>query len=316
VPALAAAGNDTLRIAELCFRQQYDSAFAAVCSGPGSDTSDPAGFYWQASVIQVLTLDSGDKRLADSFHVLTDGAVARARSRLRQNPHDADAHFYLGMAQLNRSSMLAWQHRVLAALLTLFGVRSHLNAALADAPSLTDARLGLGIIEYFRASAGRYVPGLGILGSKEKAYSLVTAVAEDSGMLSPPAQFMFAFLLKEDGDYAGAIRECRRLLERFPGNRTAMRTMRDAQYRAGMFADALATGRLVEQEMLRAFPGNRYALSENWTVCGMAFAGLGQNDSARARFERVVAWEQYAGEVPWLASYVREAKRWLRKLEN
>jgi len=121
-------------------------------------------------------------------------------------------------------------------------------------------------------------------------------------------------MLKEDGDCAGAVRYCRKLLDRYPDNRTALRLMRDAQYRGGMLSAALATGRRVEQEVLRATPGNRYALSENWVVCGKAFAQLGQTDSARVRFDRVIAWEQYADEVPWLPDYVREAKQWLKKL--
>jgi hypothetical protein len=315
-PALGASADELVRIGQFCYHQEYDSAFAAVRSGPALDTGDPAGYYWQASIIQVMTSDSGDMRLADSFHVLANAAITRACRRLRQNPHDGLANFYLGMTQLNRSSMLAWQHRVVPAILTLFGVGPHLRAALADDPSLTDARLGIGIIEYFKASAGRYAPGLGMFGSKEKGYRLVSAVADGDGMLGPAAQFLRAYLLKEDGDYRATIRECRKLLDRYPGNRTALRMLRDAQYRAGMFSDAVKTGRQVEQEMLQAYPGNRYALAENWMVCGMALAGLGQADSARDRFDRVIAWEPYERDVPWLAVYVRQARRWLVRLRN
>jgi tetratricopeptide (TPR) repeat protein len=314
-PVPAVSADELARIGQLCFLQEYDSAFAAVRSGPALDTGDPAGYYWQASIIQVLTLDSGDVLLADSFYVLANAAVARAGRRLRKNPHDAEANFYLGMTQLNRSSMLAWQRRTWDAFFTLFGVGRHLQAAMADDSSLTDARMGIGIIEYFKASAGRYVPGLGFLGSKKRGFQLVSAVADGRGMLGPAAQFLLAFMLKEDGDYAATIVHCRELLDRYPGNRTAMRMMRDAQYRAGRFSDAVATGREVEQSFLRAFPGNRYALAENWLVCGMAFAGLGQADSARNRFDRVIAWEQYQSDVPWLSVYVREARHWLGRLK-
>jgi hypothetical protein len=315
-PAPAASTDGLARIGQFCYRQDYDSAFAAVRSGPALDTGDPAGYYWQATIIQVMTLDSGDMGLADSFQVLVSATIARASRRLRQNPHDGMANFYLGMAKLNRSSMLAWQRQVVPALFALFGVGTHLRAALVNDPGLTDAQLGLGVLEYFKASAGRYVPGLGRLGSKARAYQLVSAVADGNGMLGPAAQFLRAYLLKEDGDYSGTIRECGKLLDRYPGNRTALRMMRDALYRAGRFSEAVMTGRQVEQEMLRAHPGNRYALAENWMVCGMAFAGLGQADSARDRFGRVVGWECHQRDVPWLSVYVRQAKRWLGRIEN
>jgi len=241
-------------------------------------------------------------------------SVARAQDRLRRDPGDAQAHFYIGVTQLNRANLLAWQQRRLPAFRTLLGVMPQLRAALAHDPTLSDAEFGIGVIEYFKANADRYVFGLGLLGSRKKAFQLVKAVADRECLLQPAAQFLHAYMLKEDGDYTGAVRSCQTLLRQYPGNRTALRMMRDAQYKGGMLSGAVATGRLVEQEVLRACPGSRYALSENWIVCGKAFAGAGLGDSARVRFDRVIAWEPYTGEVPWLSTYVRVAKQWRKKL--
>jgi hypothetical protein len=312
--APAAPADGLIRARDLCYRQEYDSALAVVEAMSRCDTTDPAPYYWQASITQLLIYDSGNKQLIDSFYALSDRAVAKARGRLRCNSGDAQAHFYVGVTQLNRANLLAWQQRRFSAFRTLLGVTPQLRAALANDTTLADARFGMGVIEYFKANADRYVFGLGLLGSRQKAYQLVKTVADRECLLQPAAQFLHAYMLKEDGDYAGAVRSCQVLLFRYPRNRTALRMMRDAQYKAGMLSDALATGRLVEQEVLRACPGSRYALSENWIMCGKAFAEAGLGDSARASFDRVIAWEQYAGDVPWLANYVREAKRWRKKL--
>jgi tetratricopeptide (TPR) repeat protein len=308
--------GDVTRARDFTYRQQYDSALAITSAAIARDPSDPAGLYWQASLVQLLNYDSVDKSLADSFYALSDRAVALCRRNLQRNPDDAQAHFYLGMIQLNRATFLGWQQRPLPAFKVLFDVAPQLNAALAADPTLTDAQLGIGVVEYFKASANRYVLGLSLLGSKKKAFRLVTGVADRDGMMQSAAEFLLAYMLKEDGDCAGAARYCRKLLGKYPGNRTALRLLRDVQYRAGTRSAALATGRRVEQEVLAATPGNRYALSENWVVCGKAFARLGQNDSARARFDRVIALEPYADEVPWLPNYVREAKQWRKKLEK
>ena len=312
--APAAPAGNLIRARDFCYRQEYDSALAVVRAMCRCDTTDPAPYYWQASITQLLIYDSGNKQLIDSFYALSDRAVATARTRLSRNSGDAQAHFYIGVTQLNRANLLAWQQRRLPAFRTMLGVMPQLRAALADDPTLTDAEFGIGVIEYFKANADRYVFGLGLLGSRKQAYQLVKAVADRECLLQPAAQFLHAYMLKEDGDYAGAVRSCQTLLIRYPCNRTALRMIRDAQYKGGKLSDAVATGRLVEREVLRACPGSRYALSENWIICGKAFAEAGLCDSARARFDRVIAWEPYVGEVPWLSNYVREAKQWRKKL--
>lgn len=312
-PGLALT-SDAIRARDFCYRQEYDSACAVVRAKLLADPSDPAGLFWQASIVQLLIYDYGNLTLADSFYSLSDRAAAVCRRNLGRNPHDARAHFYLGMIQLNRAMFLGWQQRPLAAFKVVLGVAPQLSAALADDSTLSDARFGIGAVEYFKASADRYVLGLRLLGSKKKAYRLVSAVADRGGLMQTAAEFLLAYMLKEDGDATGALRYCRRLLGKYPGNRSAMRLMRDTYYKSGNYELTLATGRRLEEEVLKFCPGNRHALSENWVICGKAFARVGKKDSARARFQRVVAWAPYAGEVPWLSDYVREAKQWLKKL--
>jgi hypothetical protein len=278
--------------------------------------TDPAPCYWQASVVQLLIYDTGNKQLIDSFYSLSDRAVALARRRLSCDPDDAPAHFYLGMTELNRASLLGWQQRAIPAFRVLLRVTPHLRAALAIDSTLNDAWFGLGVVEYFKASADRYIGGLGLLGSRSKAYRLVAAVADSECLLRPAARFLHAYMLKQDGDIDGSVRRLGELLQQYPGNRTALRMIRDAQYQGGRLSDAVATGRCIEQAVLRDCPGSRYALAENWVVCGKAFAQARESDSARVKFARVVAWEYCKGDVPWLTHYVSEARRWLGKLRT
>ena len=284
---------------------------AAIAGAP----SDPAGYYWQANGLQLVINDLGRGGLIDSFYRLSDRAVALCRERLSRNPDDAHAQFYYGMTQLNRARMLGWQRRTLTALRTCFDVNPHLNAALAIDPSLTDARLGLGVIEYFKVSASRYVPGLGrMFGSRNKAYRLVTAVADGDGMMSTSARFLLAFMLKEDGDCVGALCQCHKLLGRYEGNRLVMRHMRDALYKAERYSEAVRVGAEIDSALAGVGSDDKYAMAENWIVCGKVYALMGIKKEARERFDRVIAWEPYQDDVPWLAHYVREAKQWRAKL--
>jgi tetratricopeptide (TPR) repeat protein len=319
VAVAVAAGmdsGDVTRARDFSYRQQYDSALAITSAVIARDSSDPSGFYWQASIIQLLIYDSGRGWLADSFFVLSDRAVALCRQRLAQDPEDAQAHFYFGMTQLNRASFLGWQQRILPAFKVLFDVAPHLNAALARDSSLTDARLGLGMIDYFKAVSNRYTLGLRLLGSRAKAYAAIRPVADGEGLLKPAAQTMIAYMLKEDGDYEAALVYCRRLRAEYPGNRSALRLTRDALFKSGQYAAAIQVGAELDSTLPRVFPDDKYAIAENWDVCGKAYAQMGKKEEARERFNRVIAWEQYQDCVPWLPRYVREAKQWLSRLDR
>jgi tetratricopeptide (TPR) repeat protein len=189
-----------------------------------------------------------------------------------------------------------------------------LNAALERDSSLTDARLGLGMIEYFKAASTRYTLGLRLLGSRKKAYAAIRPVADGEGLLKPAAEVMIAYMLKEDGDYEAALGYCRRLLAVYPGNRSAQRLTRDALFKGGQYAAAVRVGAELDSALPKAFTDDKYCIAENWVVCGKAYALMGMKEEARARFNRVIAWEPYQADVPWLPHYVREAKQWRKKL--
>ena len=313
----AAAGMSTAditRARDFGYKQQYDSALAITSAAIARDPTDPAGYYWRAGILQLYIMDSGQGWLADSFYALNDRTIALCRRRLDQYPEDSQAHFYYGMTQLNRASLLGWQRRVVAAFLVLFQIRPHLNAALTLDPSLADARFGLGMIEYFMATSHRYTLGLKLIGSREKAYAAAKPLADGDGLLRPAAQVMLAYMLKEDGRYEAALGYCRRLLAEYPDNRSARRQMRDILFTAGQYAAAVQVGVDLDSVLPKAFPDNKYCIAENWIVCGMAYAQMGEKDEARARFSRIIAWEPYQASVPWLPHYVREAKRWRKKL--
>ncbi len=312
--AVGMSTADIARVRDFGYRQQYDSAFAITSAAIARDSTDPAAYYWQAGALQLLINDSGRGALADSFFGLSDRAVALCRRRLAKEPNDAQAHFYFGMTQMNRSSFLGWQRRSLSAFRVSRSVAPHLNAALKRDPSLTEARLGLGMMNYFMAMSSRYTLGLRLMGSRKKAYAAIKPLADGDGPLKIAAQMMMAYMLKEDGDYDAALGYCRRLLASYPGNRSTLRLMRDAFFKASRYAEAVQVGAELDTVIPRAFADNKYCVAENWIVCGKAYAQMGQKEEARKRFDRVIAWEPYQADVPWLPHYVREAKQWRKKL--
>ena len=305
---------DIDRLRDFGYRQQFDSALAISSAAIATSPSDPAGYYWQAAVLQLLINDSGRGALADSLYALSDRAVALCQQRLAKDPDDTQARLYLGLTQLNRASFLAWQQKAVAAFRICLSVGPHLSAALARDSSLADARLGLGTIEYFRAMSSRYTLGLRLTGSRKKAYALIRPLAVGRGPLNAAAQFVMVYMLKEDGGCDSAVAYCRRLLATYPGNRNALRMMRDAYYKAGRDSEAVRVGARIDSALTMVYRDNKYGTAENWMMCGKAYARMGQKREARERFDRVIAWEPYKNSVPWLSKFVREAKQWRKKL--
>ncbi len=307
--ATSAQGVEAIREAiDVCYRQEYDRAWSLVEPVRSADTTDPAPVYWQAALVQLLAYDTGDPALVDSFHRLSDKAEALCQLRLRKSKSDTSAYFYLGMTRLNRANSFAWEQKRTAAARTMLKVTTPLRTALKLEPGLADAHFGLGMVEYFRAVGDAYLLGLGILGSKKRAFEWVERAVADSGLFQPSAWFSLAWMLGQSQHYDEALKECDRLLVRYPGNRTVIRTMRDICYDKGDYAEVLAIGREMEQSILASFPENKYYLSENWLKTAKAWDRLGRADSALALTGRIIDWEQHQDQVPWLKNYVREAK--------
>jgi len=301
--------DEVIEARDYCYNQDYRTAAEKVAGLMDSDASDPTGFFWQACMVQLLLYDSGDPALIDSFYRATDRAVEKCRAALRSDPQDTWALLYLGMAELNRANCQSWQRRKLPAFRTMLRVPATLGRAQRLDPGLVDVDFGLGVIEYFKAAADRYLFGLGLIGSRERAYARVRRAQQGGGMLQPMAEFLLGFMMKEDRQYDAAAGCCYRLLQKYPGNRSARRLLRDVRLEQGRYRLALDVATGLEADISRAFPGNRYGLAENRLKMAQAWEKLGQADSARFRAEQIIAWEEHQGRTPWLACYVKDAKR-------
>ncbi|UCG43931.1 MAG: hypothetical protein JSU73_04775 [candidate division WOR-3 bacterium] len=302
------------RVRDFCYRQQYAEAADMLNSLARTDPDDPGAWFWRASLVQLLLYDSGNPALADSFYQASDRAAAKCRDRLNLDPEDARARLYLGMTELNRANCLSWERKRLTALLKMLRVRSHFDRALENDPWCDGAMLGLGITEFFRLTADRYLFGLGLFGDREKAYRLSQSAYRADGLFKPMAAFMLGFSYKEDGDFASAIAWCDSLLSFYPGNRSGMKLLRDTYVKMGAFEQAIEIGAKIDSSIRAVFPDNWYGISENWLKLSRGWQGLGQADSSKHYAGRLIALGAEKQGVPWLDCYVREAKQILKEI--
>lgn len=315
-PGLAPGNEALVAGVDACYRQEYETARALLDKVLGADSTDLAGNYWLASLLQAILYDSGDKGLLDSFYAVSARSEQLCRHRLAVNTGDRDPHFYLSMTRLSRANVQSWEQKRSAAMKTILGVQDEARAALKADSGFVDAYFPLGMAEYFRTKGNRYLLGLEILGSRKKAYEWVSRAARGHGLCRLSARASLAWMFGQDKEYEQAIDRSLTLLKEYPGNRGMMRTLRDIYFHNGDYRSAVNLGREVERSICTAFPDNRYGLAENWIVLAKSWEGVGQRDSARVSANRVVAWEKHQDEVPWLRAYVKEARGLLRRLER
>ncbi|MEO0070639.1 MAG: hypothetical protein ABIK39_00935 [candidate division WOR-3 bacterium] len=304
--------EEIIRARDLCYFEDYQRAAELIENLSNRYPDEPAVIFWQAAFLQMLIYDSGQNNLLDSFYRVSDRVVRLCKERLRENPRDGWAQFYWGLTELNRANCQSWQNRKLTAFLTMLKARGHFHRALTLKPELEDAWLGIGVIEYFKATADRYCGGLGLIGSKGKAFQLVSQAQKKGGLLQPMAEYLLGFMAKEEKRFEDAVQWSCSLLFRYPNNRTTRRLLRDIYLDMSEYTEVIEIGRKLESDIINTFPNNRYGLAENRLKMAYAYEGLNQLDSAQIFCERIIAWEEYQNFVPWLANYIQEAKR-LRK---
>lgn len=287
------------------YRQQYDSAAAMMVRlEPGS----PSACYWQACLTQMLIYDSGNSSLVDSFYRMTDATARVCREASRRDPEDPLPYFYLGIAELNRANLQSWQQRKLAAFRTLLRVTPNLSRARRLDGEMVDALFGLGVVEYFKASANRYVFGLKLFGSRTRAYDLLWEVQQRGRLLQPTAEFMLGFMMKEDRDFEGAVACCQRMLNAYPESRSARRLLRDIYLDMGDYDRALDVGHYLERDIREAWPENYYGMAENWLKLATAYELVGDRKWAKYYADLIISYEPWQDQIPWLPNYVREAR--------
>lgn len=299
----------TREAVEAIYHQQYCRAAELLEQSP--DTLE-AGF-WQACLLQLLIYDSGNSTLVDSFYQLSDRVARYCLTAIRMSPADVEPSLYLGLVELNRANMLSWQQQKLAGMRAMLRAARYFDRAGRILPGDVRVLFGRGTIEYFRACANRYVLGLRLFGSRDRAYRMLQEVECSDALLQPAAAFMLGFMYKEDRQFDSSFACCNRLLQRYPGNRAARRLLRDALLAAGQPESALTVARGIGEELERFWPENRYGLTENWLKMSKAYFQLQQYDSVVYYADRVISWEWLQDEVPWLRNYVREARQLKRR---
>jgi tetratricopeptide (TPR) repeat protein len=167
--------------------------------------------------------DKPDPRVVEEFRSLTRAAVTLARARLRRDPKDIEALYFLGATEgLKAAFATSVQRSFMSALSDgSSSVDRHREVLKLD-PAFHDAELTIGLYDYVVGS----LPGpvkllatvVGTRGSRKRGLATLQRVASEGHWAKDDARALLIVLFKREHRYADALGLARELGEKYPSN--------------------------------------------------------------------------------------------------
>ncbi|MBI2788028.1 MAG: hypothetical protein HYX59_05040 [Elusimicrobia bacterium] len=234
-------------VVDLFYDMDFDKARAASDALAARHPSHPAGAFYRGVSTYQRWIAEG-MRSTDTYRAFElDSEAAEAAAKAMMASHPAEAHYYLGATLGFRARANVARRNFLRALPDGSAAVKHLKKALALDPTLSDARLGMGMFHYFAAR----MPS----GAKPFAYLLIGegadrklglselwSVAETTGIARMEARSVLAVILSKDeeADWEGADRLLAELTARYPHNPIYRLRRAYVAERRGRFDEAVA----------------------------------------------------------------------------
>ena len=212
-------------IVDLFYDMDFDRARAAADGLAARHPGHPAGAFYRGVSSYQRWIAEGMRSTTTYAAFEADNETAENAAKALMKTSPAEAHYYLGATLGFRARANAAQKRFFRAVPDGMSAIKHLKKALALDPSLSDARLGMGMYHYFaaRMPAGAKPMAYLLIGEKaDRALGLTElwSVAQASGIARMEARSVLSTILsKEDeADWAGAERLLAELMARYPRN--------------------------------------------------------------------------------------------------
>src|SRR5213593_4524812 len=177
--------------------------------------------------------DKADPKLIVQFRTLTRQARLLTEARLKQNPHDPEAMYFMGAIQgLKASFEEAVERRHFAALKDgSDAVDRHRDLIKLD-PSYRDAELTIGLYDYTVGSLSlplKIMAGVaGFHGSTKRGLATLERVAKEGRWVHDEAKTLLIVLYTREKRYAEAAGFARELAGKYPHNYLYRLEMADA----------------------------------------------------------------------------------------
>lgn len=205
--------------------------------------------------------DKANPKVVEQFRLWTREARKLAEARLKANPKDAEAKYYLGaIAGLKASFEEAVERRHFAAMKDGSDAVDHHRDVIKLDPDFHDAEITIGLYDYVLGSlplAAKILVGVtGMRGSKKRGLATIERVTKEGKWVRDDARTLLIVLYTRERRYGDAANFARELATKYPRNYLFRLEAADAlvaqaaQERKANHADAVATA---EREAFTTF---------------------------------------------------------------
>jgi tetratricopeptide (TPR) repeat protein len=167
--------------------------------------------------------DKPDPELVTTFRDLTRRTKELCEARLKRDPKDAEALYYLGASEGLKSAWGAMVERsFMSALRNGNDAVDHHKEVIKLDPSFTDAKVTIGMYDYVVGSLPLPVKLLasigGFRGSKKRGLAALEQVAREGQWAQDDAKSVLIALLKREGRFRDAYKYASELGAKYPRN--------------------------------------------------------------------------------------------------
>jgi tetratricopeptide (TPR) repeat protein len=242
---------DTLRAEgyEALYNLDYEGARRRFQKMVELAPQDPAGAQCLASSLWLqqlndsyqlkATLYSGDskekvdRRQTEEFRKWIRQAKTLSEARLKNDPRNVDALYYLGAAEgLEAAYTAQVEKKYVAALRAGTNAVDHHREVIKLSPDYHDAELTIGLHNYIVGSLSlplKMIAGtMGVRGSKKRGLETLERVTVEGKWARDLARILLVDLYKREKRYEDALKMARQLSEKYPRNYLYKLQMADA----------------------------------------------------------------------------------------
>src|SRR5215510_3088932 len=164
-----------------------------------------------------------DRKQTDEFRKWIRRAKLLSQARLRKNPRDVEALYFLGAAEgLEASWAGGVERKFMAAFRAGTDSVDHHREVLKLAPDFHDAELTIGLMNYIVGSlplpTKMLVATMGVRGSKKRGLETLQRVATEGKWARDVARVLLVDLYKREQRWEDAARMARELAAKYPRN--------------------------------------------------------------------------------------------------
>ena len=179
--------------------------------------------YRLKATLYSSTDEQTDRRQTDEFRKWIRQAKTLSEARLKKDPRNVDALYYLGAAEgLEAAYMAQVERKYVAALRAGSNAVDHHREVIKRAPEYHDAELTIGLHNYIVGSLSlplKMIAGtMGVHGSKKRGLETLERVTVEGKWARDLARILLFDLYKREKRYEDAVKTARELSEKYPRN--------------------------------------------------------------------------------------------------